>query len=118
MLGEVSPHGCGLPWPETIERVAEWCGRNAGCRSAGLGSKGGTRAHTHAVGVRAQRNWQDLRAVCSAVVHRFGSAVRNYEKFGIGTPLIFVNSYRHISPKRIRYLIYLNYYYVVVNNSL
>ena len=54
VLGEVPPHGCGLPWPETTERVAEWCGRNAGRWSAGLGSKGGTQTHAHAVGVRAR----------------------------------------------------------------
>ena len=54
VLLEVPPHGGCPPWPETIGRVAEWCGRNAGRRSAGLGSKGGTRAHTHAVGVRAR----------------------------------------------------------------
>ena len=53
LLG-VPPYGGCPPWPETIGRVAEWCGRNAGRRSAGLGSKGGTRAHTHAVGVRAR----------------------------------------------------------------
>ena len=29
------------------------CGGMAGRRSAGLGSEGGTRAHTHDVGVRA-----------------------------------------------------------------
>ena len=50
---EVPPHGCCPPWPETKGCVAEWCGRDAGRRSARLGSKGGTRAHTHAVGVRA-----------------------------------------------------------------
>ena len=54
VLLEVPPHGCCPPWLETTGRVAEWCGRNAGRRSAGLGSKGGTQAHTHAVGVRAR----------------------------------------------------------------
>ena len=53
LLG-IPPHGGFLPWPETTGGVAEWCGRNAGRRSAGLGSKGGTQAHTHAVGVRAR----------------------------------------------------------------
>ena len=51
---EVPPHGGFLPWPETIERVAEWCGRDAGRRSAGVGSNGGTRTQSHAVGVRAR----------------------------------------------------------------
>ena len=54
MLLEVPPHGCCPPWPETIGCVAEWCGRDVGRRSAGLGSKGGTRAHTNAAGVRAR----------------------------------------------------------------
>ena len=54
VLLEVPPHGCCPPWSETIRRVAEWCNRNAGRRSAGLGSKGVTRTHTHAVGVRAR----------------------------------------------------------------
>ena len=54
MLLEVPPHGCCMPWPETTGRVAEWCDRDAGRRSAGLGSKGVTRTHTHAVGVRAR----------------------------------------------------------------
>ena len=54
MLLKVPPHGCGLPWPETIERVAEWCGRDAGRRSAGIGSDGDARTHAHARGVRAR----------------------------------------------------------------
>ena len=54
VLLEVPPHGCCPPWPETTGRVAEWCGRDAGLRSAGLGSEGGTQAHAHAVGVRAR----------------------------------------------------------------
>ena len=40
----------------TVNRGGVWRGRGvlgAGRRSAGLGSKGGTRTHTHAVGVRA-----------------------------------------------------------------
>lgn len=53
VLLEVPPHGCCPPWPETTGRVAEWCGRDAGLRYAGVGSRGGKRAHTHAVGVRA-----------------------------------------------------------------
>ena len=40
--------------------------RNADRRSAGLGSDGGARTYTHAVGVRAHGE----RAICSAVVHR------------------------------------------------
>ncbi len=52
--GEVPPHGGCPPWPETTERVAEWCGRNAGRRSAGVGSEGTARAESHAVGVRAR----------------------------------------------------------------
>ena len=39
----------------------------AGRRSAGLGGKGGARAHAHAVGVRASGE----RAICSVRVHRW-----------------------------------------------
>ena len=32
-LGEVPPHSCGVPWPETIGGVAEWrCGCRDGVR--------------------------------------------------------------------------------------
>ena len=62
VLLEVPPHGGG-PWPETIRRVAEWCGRDAGRRSVGVGSRGGTWAHTHAVGVRA-RWWVICQREC------------------------------------------------------
>ena len=62
MLLGIPPHGGFLPWPETTWGVAEWCGRNAGRWSAGLGSNGGTHAHAHAVGVRARvRLPQDTR---------------------------------------------------------
>ena len=71
VLLEVPPHGSCPPWPETIGRVAEWCGRNAGRRSAGLGSKGVTRAHTHAVGVRAFcACLRNQRAICEGGGHR------------------------------------------------
>ena len=62
MLLGIPPHGGFLPWPETTWGVAEWYDRNAGRRSAGLGSEGGTKTHTHAVGVRARvRLPQDTR---------------------------------------------------------
>ena len=64
VLLEVPPHGGGGPWPRMTVSVAEWAMGNAddgkrafsraGRRSAGLGSRGATRAHTHAVGVRAR----------------------------------------------------------------
>ena len=54
VLLEVPPHGGFLPWLETTGRVAEWCGRNAGRRSAGLGSEGAVQGQSHAVGVRAR----------------------------------------------------------------
>ena len=78
MLLEVPPHGCCPPWPETIGCVAEWCGRDAGRRSAGIGSKGGTRAQTHAVGVRAfLRDWW---AICSgAFIHSAAKLQNNHE---------------------------------------
>ena len=70
VLLEVPPHGCCPPWLETTGRVAEWCGRNAGRRSAGLGSKGGTQARTHAVGVRARvRHAQDIRIRTEGVLY-------------------------------------------------
>ncbi len=38
---------------------------NAGRRSAGLGSRGDTQAHTHAVGVRAScARLRDMRVIC------------------------------------------------------
>ena len=64
VLLEVPPHGGGGPWPRMTVGVVEWAMGNAddgkrafsraGRRSAGLGSKGVTRTHTHAVGVRAR----------------------------------------------------------------
>ena len=54
VLLEVPPHGCCPPCPETTGRVVEWCGRNAGRRSAGLGSEGAAQGQSHAVGVRAR----------------------------------------------------------------
>ena len=65
VLLEVPPHGSCPPWPETIGRVAEWCGRDAGRRSAGLGSKGATRANSHAVGVRARVWYQQSAGICA-----------------------------------------------------
>ena len=79
MLLEVPPHGCGLPWPETTERVAEWCGRDAGRRSAGVGSKGTKRANSHAVGMRAFCECsRGQRAICEGSVHWFfdGAKIR------------------------------------------
>ena len=62
VLLEVPPHGCCPPWSESIGRVAKWCGRDAGRRSAGLGSKGAAQGQSHAVGVRARvRLPQDTR---------------------------------------------------------
>ena len=62
VLLEVPPHGGG--GPRMAVGMAEWAMGNAddgkrafsraGRRSAGLGSKGVTRTHTHAVGVRAR----------------------------------------------------------------
>ena len=68
VLLEVPPHGGFLPWPETIERVAEWCGRDAGRRSAGVGNEGGTHAHAHAVGVRARVGIPQATRICAEVV--------------------------------------------------
>ena len=53
VLLEVPPHGCGRSWPRVTACVVEWCGRDAGRRSAGVGSKGAARTISHAVGVRA-----------------------------------------------------------------
>ena len=78
VLLEVPPHGCCPPWSETIRRVAEWCNRNAGRRSAGLGSEGAAQGQSHAGGVRAhgsvripQKGGGDMTdgAICSASVH-------------------------------------------------
>ena len=53
MLLGIPPHG-GWPWPRMAVGMAEWCGEDAGRRSARIGSEGGTRTPTHAVGVRAR----------------------------------------------------------------
>ena len=61
----------------------------AGRRSAGLGSDGGARTYTHAVGVRAygvvcvpqtKRGGVGDGAICSVVVHRWFFTGRRYEK--------------------------------------
>ena len=88
VLLEVPPHGGGGPWPRMTVGVAEWAMGNAddgkrafsraGRRSAGLGSDGGARTYTHAVGVRAygvvcvpqtKRGGVGDGAICSVVVH-------------------------------------------------
>ena len=67
VLLEVPPHGGG-GGPRMAAGVAEWCGRDAGRRSAGLGSKGGTQAHTHAVGVRARVWLPRVTRICAKAV--------------------------------------------------
>ena len=62
----------------------------AGRRSAGLGSDGGARTYTHAVGVRAygvvcvpqtKRGGVGDGAICSVVVHRWFLTGRRYENY-------------------------------------
>ena len=61
VLLEVPPHG-GWPWPRMAVGMAEWCGEDAGRRSAGLDSEGAAQGQSHAVGVRARvRLPQDTR---------------------------------------------------------
>ena len=59
--------------------MGQW---DAGRRSAGLGSKGGTRAHTHAVGARAFcACLRDMRAFCVDGGHKvFDGAEVNFGK--------------------------------------
>ena len=62
--------GC-ISVARAVNRGGGWHGvRGAGRRSAGLGSRGGTRAQTHAVGVRAVcACLRGQRAICEGVGH-------------------------------------------------
>ena len=78
-LGEIrQPFFTKLCTPDGAREKATRLCQTAGRRSAGLGSNGGTQAHTHAVGVRAhgsvripQKGGGDMTdgAICSASVH-------------------------------------------------
>ena len=92
VLGEVSPHGCGLPWPETIERVAEWCGRDAGRRSAGLGSEGAAQGQSHAVGVRGREIERFPNVSRSGVTDRVICSGGEHVLFNEAKPTLFVNT--------------------------
>ena len=75
-LGEIrQPFFTKLCTPDGAREKATRLCQTAGRRSAGVGSKGGTRTHTHAVGVRARvRLLQDTAADMAFIFYRWSSA--------------------------------------------
>ena len=72
--------------------MAEWGGRNAGRRSAGLGSKGGTQTHTHAVGVRGREIERFPNVSRSGVTDRVICSGGEHVLFNEAKPTSFVNT--------------------------
>ena len=92
VLLEVPPHGCCPPWSESIGRVAKWCGRDAGRRSAGLGSKGAAQGQSHAVGVRGREIERFPNVSRSGVTDRVICSGGEHVLFNEAKPTLFVNT--------------------------